>query len=144
NMGSLLETPGFLTKDGLHGSQIDPYIALYWGSLMIGRWAGAITAFNLRKSIRKVLFVVVPFVAYGVILFTNYLKGNDPAILLPYIPCILIQIGGFFWGQEKPAKTLMIFGILGMAAMLVGVFSTGYLATFAFVSGGLFCSVMWP
>ncbi len=144
NMGALLEYPGFLTPDGLHASEIDPYISLYWGSLMIGRWAGAITAFNVKKSIRKVLFVVVPFVAYGVVLLTNYWKGNDYTELFPYIPCLLIQIAGFFWGQEKPAKTLMIFGFLGTAAMLVGLFTSGYVATFAFVSGGLFCSVMWP
>jgi FHS family L-fucose permease-like MFS transporter len=38
----------------------------------------------------------------------------------------------------------MIFGFLGITAMLTGIFSTGGLAVFAFVSGGLFCSVMWP
>lgn len=144
NLGSLLEFPGFVSAEGIHGSKIDAFISLYWGSLMIGRWAGAITAFNLKKSIRKILFIVVPFVAYAVILGANYIKGNDYQQLLPFIPFILIQIGGFFWGQEKPAKTLMIFGMLGAAAMLVGIFSTGYLAAFAFVSGGLFCSVMWP
>lgn len=144
NMGALLELKGFLTPEGLHASQIDPYISLYWGSLMIGRWAGAITAFDLRKSTRKVLFVVVPFVAYAVILIVNDLKGNDYAALFPFIPCIVIQILGFFWGQEKPAKTLVIFGFLGMLAMVVGLATRGELATFAFISGGLFCSVMWP
>jgi FHS family L-fucose permease-like MFS transporter len=144
NMGALLEWPGFLTPDGLNASQIDPYISLYWGSLMIGRWAGAITAFDLKKSARKVLLVVVPVVAYVVVLALNSIKGNDYAELLPYIPCLAIQILGFFWGQEKPAKTLMIFGGLGMLAMIVGLCSAGEVATFAFVSGGLFCSVMWP
>jgi FHS family L-fucose permease-like MFS transporter len=144
NMGALLELPGFLTPHGLSASQIDPYISLYWGSLMIGRWAGAITAFNLKKSVRKILLVVVPFVAYAVVLLVNSLKGNDYTELLPYIPCIVIQIIGFFWGQEKPAKTLIIFGFLGIAAMLVGLLTIGKIATFAFVSGGLFCSVMWP
>jgi fucose permease len=38
----------------------------------------------------------------------------------------------------------MIFGGLGMLAMLVGLCSVGGVATFAFISGGLFCSVMWP
>ena len=40
--------------------------------------------------------------------------------------------------------TLKIFGALGTIAMLVGLFSTGYVALFAFISGGLFCSIMWP
>ena len=28
--------------------------------------------------------------------------------------------------------------------MLIGLFSSGYVALFAFISGGLFCSIMWP
>jgi FHS family L-fucose permease-like MFS transporter len=28
--------------------------------------------------------------------------------------------------------------------MLIGLFSSGYIALFAFISGGLFCSIMWP
>ena len=40
--------------------------------------------------------------------------------------------------------TLKIFGVLGIIAMLIGLFSTGKLALFAFLSGGLFCSIMWP
>lgn len=144
NMGSLLETPGYLSEDGLPDSKIDPFISLFWGGLMIGRWAGAITAFDLKKSTRKILMIIVPFVAYAVILGINDLKGNDISELLPFIPFLLIQIAGFFYGQEKPAKTVVTFGVLGAAAMLLGIFTTGYVSTFAFVSGGLFCSVMFP
>ena len=44
NLRDLLQQPEF----GSHSSsQIAPYISMYWGSLMIGRWAGAITAFNI-------------------------------------------------------------------------------------------------
>ena len=144
NMGALLEHPGFLTATGLDASKIDPYISLYWGGLMIGRWTGAITAFNLSKSTRKALMVIVPFIAYGVILFVNHLKKNNIGELLPFIPCIFIQILGFFWGQEKPAKTLMIFSFFGMVAIFLGLLTHGKFGTFAMISGGLFCSVMWP
>lgn len=144
NLGALLEFPGFLSPKGLLTSQIDPYISLYWGGLMIGRWTGAITAFDLSKSTRKVLMVIVPFIAYGVILLVNRFKGTDVRELFPFIPCIMIQIIGFFWGQEKPAKTLMIFGILGIATITLGLLTMGKLGTFALISGGLFCSVMWP
>lgn len=88
--------------------------------------------------------VVVPLIAYGVVLLINMIKGNDVQQLIPFIPFILIQIGGFFWGQEKPAKTVLIFGVFGSLAMILGMLTDGYLATFAFVSGGLFCSVMFP
>jgi FHS family L-fucose permease-like MFS transporter len=33
---------------------------------------------------------------------------------------------------------------LGLLAMLIGIFTTGKIAIYAFLSGGLFCSIMWP
>lgn len=144
NLGALLKHPGFLTAKGLAESELDPYVSLFWGSMMIGRWTGAISVFNVSKSVRNILCVVVPFVAYGVILGANSIKGNDISVLYPYVICIVVQIIGFFAGQDKPAKTLMVFGLLGVGSILIGLFTTGQLATFAFISGGLFCSVMWP
>ncbi|PSL46837.1 fucose permease [Chitinophaga niastensis] len=144
NLGALLKHPGFLTPKGLAESELDPYVSLFWGSMMIGRWTGAISVFNVSKNTRKVLCVIVPFIAYAVILGANVIKGNDVTVLYPYVICIVIQIIGFFAGQDKPAKTLMVFGLLGVGTVLIGLFTTGPLATFAFISGGLFCSVMWP
>ncbi len=37
----------------------------------------------------------------------------------------------------------MIFGLLGVAAMVIGT-QPGTVAMYAFLSGGLFCSIMWP
>jgi fucose permease len=144
NLGALLKHPGFLTVKGLAESELDPYVSLFWGSMMIGRWTGAISVFNVSKTTRNILCVIVPFVAYGVILGANSIKGNDISVLYPYVICIVVQIIGFFAGQDKPAKTLTIFGLLGVGSVLIGLFTTGQLATFAFISGGLFCSVMWP
>lgn len=131
-----------------HWSGLTPLlISLYWGSLMIGRWAGAISAFNLSSSAKKLALIIVPYVAFLVILGSNFIAGNSAETIisvLPYAGVILIQIFGFWLGQEKPAKTLMIFGILGMLAMFIGMFTTGSVSVFAFVSGGLFASVMWP
>jgi FHS family L-fucose permease-like MFS transporter len=50
----------------------------------------------------------------------------------------------FFISQEKPVRTLLIFSLLAVTAMIVGVMSTGTIAIYAFLSGGLFCSIMWP
>ena len=47
-------------------------------------------------------------------------------------------------GKDQPARTLLLFSLLGMIMMLAGIFLDGQLAVFAFVSGGLFCSIMWP
>jgi FHS family L-fucose permease-like MFS transporter len=47
-------------------------------------------------------------------------------------------------GRQKPALTLMIFGALGTIAMIIGLTSSGTVGIYAFLSGGLFCSIMWP
>jgi len=125
-------------------SEIAPLISVYWGGLMIGRWAGAIAVFNPSDKIKTWLYILVPYIAFGLILAVNYLSGFDVNMLFWFALCIAIQIGGFFLGKEKPAMTLKIFGFLGVIAMLIGLFTTGKLALFAFLSGGLFCSIMWP
>jgi FHS family L-fucose permease-like MFS transporter len=61
-----------------------------------------------------------------------------------YVLCVFVLIAAFFASQDKPVRTLLIFGIFGLVAMLVGIFSTGDLAIYAFLSGGLACSIMWP
>lgn len=120
------------------------YISLYWGSLMIGRWVGALTVFNLKKTMKMVLTVVVPIIAYAVILGVNYLKGSPMSDLLKYVPFIVIVIIGFFVANEKPARTMILFGTMAAVMLLAGMLMKNEWSTYCFVSGGLFCSVMWP
>lgn len=141
NLGELLKTDVF---GNISGSDLAPYISMYWGSLMIGRWAGAISVFNPSNTLRKVLLIVVPYIAFGVVLVVNHLSGLNVGPLYAYAAIVAFQIAGFFLGQDKPSKTLMIFGIMGMIAMVIGLFTTGTVAIYAFMSGGLFCSIMWP
>jgi MFS transporter, FHS family, L-fucose permease len=141
NLGSLLKLPEF---GGLADSEISPYISLYWGSLMIGRWTGAIGAFEMKRSLNIILTIVVPFLALALVLYMNKLSGADSGKFLMYSVCVALLVLAFFMGQQKPALTLMIFGTLGTIAMLVGLLTTGTLSVYAFLSGGLFCSIMWP
>lgn len=144
NFGALLKQPGYFNETGLDESQISQYISLYWGSLMIGRWTGAISVFNLKGQAKKIAMVIVPFIAFGVVLGVNYLYGNEIGNLLPYGICIAIAIAAFFYGQEKPVKTLLVLSLLAAVAMIIGSFTTGLVSVFAFISGGLCCSIMWP
>ena len=127
----------------MNDAEIAPFISLYWGGLMIGRWVGAITVFNPSKGLKKWLLILVPYVAFGVILLVNFGKYSSNEILL-FSMCVAIQIGGFFLAKDNPITTLKIFSILGILGMLIGVFAYGQLALFALLSGGLFCSIMWP
>jgi FHS family L-fucose permease-like MFS transporter len=141
NLGELLKQNDM---GGLASSQIAPYISMYWGSLMIGRWAGSISVFNLTDKMKKLLLLVVPLLAFGIIIGINTLAQKDMSPLYSYIICVFVLIAAFFISQDKPTKTLMIFGTLGAIAMLIGLFTTGQIAVYAFLSGGLWCSIMWP
>ncbi len=127
----------------MNDAEIAPFISLYWGGLMIGRWVGAIAVFNPSKGLKKWLLILVPYLALGVILLVNYGKYSNFEILL-FSLCIAIQIGGFFLAKDNPIKTLKIFSLLGIIGMAIGVFASGELALYALLSGGLFCSIMWP
>lgn len=141
NLGELLKTPAF---GSLNDTQIAPYISMYWGGLMIGRWTGAITVFNPSNTLKKWLYILVPYFAFAVVLSVNAISGFEVKHLFAFAICVAIQIAGFFIGKDKPALTLKTFGLFGVIAMLVGLFTSGTIAIFAFLSGGLFCSIMWP
>ncbi|MBV7269729.1 MFS transporter [Winogradskyella luteola] len=129
----------------LNDSEIGKYISLYWGGLMIGRWVGAVTVFNPSKGLKKVLLIIVPYIAFGVIILANSFKSSFTTNEIVFFAiCIAVQIVGFFLAKDRPVKTLKIFSFFGIIAMLIGLFTTGNLALFAFLSGGLFCSIMWP
>jgi MFS transporter, FHS family, L-fucose permease len=120
------------------------FISLYWGSLMIGRWVGALTVFNLKGFSKTIMTVIAPLIAYAVILMVNYIKGSPMDELLKYLPFIGIIICGFFMAAEKPARTMILFGIMAAIMMTLGLVLKNEWSTYCFVSGGLFCSVMWP
>lgn len=150
NLGELLKSVSDKVKnlnplglEVMNDAEIAPFISLYWGGLMIGRWVGAITVFNPSKGLKKWLLIIVPYIAFGVILLVNYGKYTSYEILLFSI-CIATQVGGFLIAKDKPIRTLKIFSSLGIIGMIIGVFTSGNLALYALLSGGLFCSIMWP
>lgn len=141
NLGELLSLKEF---GGFQSSEIAPYISMYWGSLMIGRWAGAIAVFDLRGIKKTIALIVVPLIAFAVILIVNIIADKDMSPLYYYVFCVCIQIIAFFICKDKPARTLTVFGLMGIVAMLIGLTTDGMVAIYAFLAGGLACSIMWP
>lgn len=141
NLGELLKLDDF---GGLASSEIAPYISMYWGSLMIGRWAGAISVFKLSNTKKQLLMFAVPLVALAVIFIANTIAGQNMTNLYYYVICVFLQMAAFKISNNKPARTLMVFAIFGMLAMIIGLSTTGTVAIYAFLSGGLACSIMWP
>lgn len=141
NLGELLSLPEF---GGHQSSDLAPYISMYWGSLMIGRWTGAISVFNLTKQQQIIATIVVPLIAFLVIIGINTVAQKDMSHLYYYVICVFIQIILFLLTKNKPALTLIIFGLFGVTAIIIGLLTTGNIAIYAFLSGGLACSIMWP
>ncbi len=141
NLGELLKQPSF---GGLSSSEITPYVSMYWGSLMIGRWTGAVNAFNLSQQMKTLLKFIVPLIAFAIILIISKLSGYEVDNLYWYIGCVVVQILAMYIANDKPALSLTIFGALGVLSLLVGLTATGDVAIYGLLSAGLFCSIMWP
>lgn len=141
NLGALLQMPEI---KGIDHTKISHFISLYWGSLMIGRWTGALTVFNFSKTTKLMMQIITPFLAFAVIYGINYLRGSQVDDYLYYIPYICIASVLFIFSGDNPARTLLVLSLTACLMMIIGLVSTGNLALYSFISGGLFCSVMWP
>jgi FHS family L-fucose permease-like MFS transporter len=142
NLPALLHTKEF---GGVLEHNIAPFVSLYWGSLMIGRWNGSINVFNISKATNMILKFIVPFIAFGIIIVANELSGKDVSSFYIYAIWIVAFIIMSFIGGKNPGRTLMIFGVAGILMMLLGlVYPDKEIAKYFFISGGLFCSIMWP
>jgi MFS transporter, FHS family, L-fucose permease len=131
-------------KLGFAISDIAPYISLYWASLMIGRWTGAVEAFTSDISLRKILRFVAPYLAFGVFLAVNAIAKHDLTPFYVYALIILVLIAADIASKGNPARMLLIFSLLGIVALAIGMSNDGIVSVYAFTSVGLFCSTLWP
>ncbi len=137
--------PAYMEKDlGFAISEVAPYISLYWASLMIGRWTGAVEAFGFSSSVEKIVKFIAPYLAFGVFLMVNSIAGHDLSPFYVYALIILVLIAADLASKGNPARMLLIFSMLGIGALLVGMNTTGMASVYAFTSVGLFCSTLWP
>ena len=137
--------PAYMEKDlGFAIKDIAPYISLYWASMMIGRWTGAVEAFTSNISLQKVLRFVAPYLAFGVFLLVNAIADHNLAPFYVYGLIILVLIFADILSKANPARMLFIFSVVGILALCVGMLTTGMLSVYAFTSVGLFCSTLWP
>ncbi|UUF13929.1 MULTISPECIES: MFS transporter [Flavobacterium] len=139
NLPAYMESKlGFLTQE------VAPYISLYWASLMIGRWTGAIEAFTDKASLQQILRFVAPYFAFGVFLAVNAIAKHDLTPFYIYGLIILVLIAADIASKGNPARMLLIFSSLGIVAIAIGMATSGIVSVYAFTSVGLFCSTLWP
>jgi MFS transporter, FHS family, L-fucose permease len=131
-------------KLGTETSNIAPYVSLFWASLMIGRWTSSVGTFPMKKEAKAVMSFLVPYLAFAFFLFVNWIAGTDPTPFYIYGAVILALIVADILSKGNPARQLLIFSGAGILALFIGMFTTGMLSVFAFISVGLFCSTLWP
>ena len=123
---------------------IAPYVSLFWASLMIGRWTGAVGAFNISSGLKGVFRFLMPYIAFGVFLVANQIANHDTSGLYLYAFVIVVLIAADYFSQGNPARQLLLFSVLGIIALVIGMLADGMVSVYAFISVGLFCSTLWP
>ena len=137
--------PEFMRQElNIPTESIAPYISLYWASLMIGRWTASVGVFDVSKSTRQMLSLVMPYLAFGVFLLVNKIANHDLTPFYIYAIVILAMILGDYLSKGNPARQLLIFSGMGITALVIGMLATGMTSVYAFISVGLFCSTLWP
>ncbi|CAN5168669.1 N/A [soil metagenome] len=137
--------PAYLEKHlGVATDQVAPYISLYWASLMIGRWTGAVGAFDVNMGTKKILNFLLPYIAFVVFLAVNSIMKHDVTQFYVYVFVIAIMIACDIMSKGNPARMLLIFSTMGILALCVGMATSGMVSAYAFISVGLFCSTLWP
>ncbi len=137
--------PEFMRQHlGTPTDQVAPYVSLFWASLMIGRWSGAVGAFDLKAGTKQMLRFFLPYAAFAVFLFVNFLANHDLKPFYLYFFVIIAIIVADMMSKGNPARQLMIFSGLGITSLMIGILADGMVSVYAFISVGLFCSTLWP
>ena len=123
---------------GLANEVASKYLAYYWGGLMIGRFMGAFALSDTRGWMKHGLVVLVPVVAFGVVM--HY---GGTANALPYGGLLAVLLVVFFLGEASPQRMLALFSGVIMLLLVTGMAAAGETAKWAVLGVGLFCSVMW-
>jgi FHS family L-fucose permease-like MFS transporter len=131
-------------KLGTPENAVAPYVSLFWASLMIGRWTSAAGVFDLSERAKSMMGVILPFAAFGIFLLVNLIAGAKIELFYPYFGIVILLVIADKLSQGNPAKQLLLYSLLGIVALIVGIFASGMISVFAFISVGLFCSTLWP
>lgn len=131
-------------KIGTPENAIAPFVSLFWASLMIGRWASAAGVFELSNTNKRIMGIILPFVAFGIFAAANIIGGYQISSLYPYLFIVIILIVADMISNGNPVRQLFIYSVLGILSLITGILGTGMISVFAFISVGLFCSTLWP
>lgn len=129
------------TIAGLSESEGAKFVALYWGSAMIGRFLGSISMGDIKNQIKRISLMV--FISILGFIMAWYTTGRlDYAFV--YIAFVALNVFAAFIGQKKPGRTLGVYAIFASILVFATTIFSGYAALWAIVVVGLFNSIMFP
>ena len=131
---------------GLDENEAKTYLSLYWGGAMIGRFTGAIMLNKTQSGLKKFQQVLLSTLAgFAVVFGINYFGGHlTPAIAVPYLIFLAINMAAFMLGKSLPGRTLGIFSVIIMLLLTMVITQAGQIAFWSIIAIGLFNSIMWP
>ncbi|NAW51479.1 MFS transporter [Elizabethkingia argentiflava] len=137
--------PIYMEKEmGFSTQAAAPFISLYWASLMIGRWGGAVSAFEIKGNTKKLLKFLAPYLAFIVFLVVNAIAKHDLTDFYIYPAIIIVMIIAEIFTKGNPIRMIIIFSLMGILALAIGTLTSGMVSVYAYTSTGLFCSTLWP
>ena len=123
---------------GLSETKASYFVAIYWGGQMIGRFLGALSLSNTRKSLKFLLMPSISILAFVILGFT---VGFEQAII--YLIFLAINLIAFYIGNSLPNRTLYIFAVINLGLIITALMTTGSIALWTIIGIGLFNSIMW-
>jgi FHS family L-fucose permease-like MFS transporter len=123
---------------GLTQLQASGYVSLFWGGMLIGRFMGAVELSDLAPGKKRVLLSAIPIAAC---LLLGLIRGW--ALVLLYLPFVVLCWVLFQFGKSLAARTLMIFSLTVVALLLTAIVMGGKLAMWCVIGAGLFTSIGW-
>ena len=124
-------------KDAIH------YFSLFGGSLMVGRWTGAIFNFKLSRQKTTILMFLVPLLAFSVVLFANWIKGSNLFELIDYAPFLLVLMLALLISGNKPQKMLLFSAGTSIVLIFASFLFPGKPAMYCIIAVANFSSLMW-
>ena len=77
-------------------------------------------------------------------MLANYIAGHNVSQFYPYLFLVIVLMVAEAFTGGNPVRQLIVYSLLGAGALIVGIFASGMVSVFAFISVGLFCSTLWP
>lgn len=77
---------------GTATEDVAPFVSLFWASLMIGRWTGAVGAMDASAGLKGYFRHLIPYLAIGMYILNNRLAENTIYDLVLFGGIVLISI----------------------------------------------------